>query len=383
MYWMPLEAAREWILRRDIAAWWDDLHLGLQQALAAHDTRRSTLCPLFNQFALLATWQGEQEAAARICQLQIDFWQRLAVHKDEPALLGAVLQPWINLARLARWRQQLDASQSLYFELAPQQRTQQGSLAQRHGVPYTLQQICEFDPAMRGLLDAVYWCEYGRLLLQTGQGAALGAHLQAGLNLRELGSLRLQLLELLILQQARQGKGTQALDILQRLRLPQADLSSRLVFTVWRIALQKDEDGAQALLAQFADANQFVCEGGNLNLLSGVVQVWRGLGWQAEEAATLQQLQRWSSALGDQMVSFEVTRRYQELGQVSAEEVSQRFADSRYRVIRQHLQLGPLPAEAGAQVQQMVQVLEALAQLDWAMAQDLLPAAPQLAELAA
>ncbi|MCC5691542.1 hypothetical protein, partial [Klebsiella pneumoniae] len=70
-------------------------------------------------------------------------------------------------------------------------------------------------------LDAVYWREYGHLLLTGGSRAEIEEHLTAGLR-TDNRFLRLALTEMLLLYQVDRGNAGHALSVLRRMAIPGA-----------------------------------------------------------------------------------------------------------------------------------------------------------------
>jgi hypothetical protein len=362
--WQPLIVPSDPLIRKPLAPWRARLVQGLGQALVqpALDVPRVVI--LLNQLALLEAYRGATGAALAVCDAQIRFWRNHAAQPGQSQHLGAVVQPWINMIRLERWRAHLDRSMALYRELAPAQRATCGSLQQRYGIALAFDALdrLEGGDGIARLLDVTFWREYGNVLFDAGRHAELQLHLQGGMR-QGNEFLRVTMLELLLVNQVNLGNHAGALSVLRRLPLRPA-MTHWLPFkTLEMVAVQRsggsgfaalvDSVVAGALATADADRDQR-----DLVLLVDVARVCAKLGLEAEELALLRAAQAMARAMDDEVLGIEVLRRLCARGQEDEGELRQRCAASDYALVRRQIGLAPSDPGTGPDV---VGALRALA----------------------
>lgn len=349
-------------LRRDAMAW-------LQRS-ARHDADAGQLAQCLNILSLLEVYRGRSAQAARLCQAQISLFRALAGRAGQPQPLVYAIQPWINLMRLQRWQNQADSSQALYRELGPRQRRQPGRFNRQNGIAPTLQQLCELghDFSYAGLIDQVYWREYPRLLLSSGEHGVLQQLLAEGLNGALAPGLRPGLIEILLAHQAALGKFGPALALLERMRVPDGGRYV-LHFAVLRMYLAAQAGAAPAArladdtAARFLAEDQLSRDAYGLHLLSNSIPVFRALGQHGHERALLRLACGLAEQVGDEVLQCEAMQRLSGLGELPRAALRERFGASEYSVVRRQLGLPvaePAPDDDSARLQRAAAHLAAL-----------------------
>jgi hypothetical protein len=349
-------------LRRDAIDW---LRRSAQQG---GDPDQLAQC--LNILSLLEVYRGRAAQAARLCEAQIGLFRALAARAGQPQPLVYAIQPWINLMRLQRWQNQGGSSQALYRELGPRQRREPGRFNQQYGIAPTLQQLCELGHAFSyaGLIDQVYWREYPRLLLGNGEHGVLQQLLQDGLNRPLAPGLRPGLIEILLAHQAALGKFSQALALLERMRVPDGG-HYHLHFGVLRmyLAAQAGAEPAARLADEMAAlllANGPLSQDAyGLHLLSNSIPVFRALGRREHEIALLRRAGALAGQVGDEVLRFDALQRLSALEQLPRAALLAQFGDSEYSVVRRQLGLPvaePVADDDSARLQRAAAHLAAL-----------------------
>lgn len=297
------------------------------------------LAPAFNQLGLIATFQGQAELAEHLCESQMLYWYRLSGEFARPDLLSHIIQPYINLARLARWQGRLEQASGLYRSLAPDASGQLNSTLQALGIAYSLDELANSDPTAQGLqslMNLVYWSEYGRLLLQTADEASVLDHVQQGLSANSSSHLRRCLLEVGLLTQCQHGR--KPMKLLGTLT-SKLDFSARLPFLMIHLQLaamhQLPEQG-QVFDQIWQLLNAETIDWRRSNLLAmydaiGKILLRLGYTEQAMQMATRQR--EWAQLIDDEMLAFAATARLVETGALAKDALSA-FDNSLYVQIR-------------------------------------------------
>lgn len=353
--------------RRSIAPWRATLVQGLRESLRQPALDTARMASALNQLALLEAYEGKTEAALAACDAQIRFWRASAQRAGQAHHMCFVVQPWINIVRLERWRQNVAASMALYCELGPDRRADAGSLQARYGIDATFLELDRLDRSggTARILDVVYWREYGNLLFAAGPDSELRRHLQAGMR-QPNDFLRVVMLEMLLAQQIDMGNHAGALAILRRLPLD-ASMMYWLPFKAMEMVLawrdgRRDAAalGATVVAAALAAARDERDERSLLQLVD-IARLFERLDRPAEELVLLQAARDLAEDVGDEVLSFDVLQRLALRGQDIACDLRVRFAASAYAVVRRKLGLGAAPAHAGPD---LGRALHALAELD-------------------
>lgn len=366
----PLLNSHDRLARIPLGQWRDALCTRLHQAVAGPEPDFEAIAGVLNQLALVDAYQGRGAAAERLCVLQVDFWKNASAAPGREALLGFVIQPWINLVRLERWETRMDNSSTLYREFAPARRTSQGRLQERFAIGLSLHQLIELsaDPDIQGVLDNVYWREYARLLLQTGRHEALQAHLQQGLKAETGGYVRLALLEILLLYQAKIGKHAHALDLLRTLRIDDAS-QYWLHFKAMEMYLhmtsgRSDGGGLAGAILDAARTRYSNPDAYSANLLLDVARVFALTNQPDAELGMLDSAIQLAHGIGDEVVQAEAACRRAELCDGGTEQLQQRFGGTRYALVRRRLGLAALPEAPDES--RVMEAVSHLSRLDYA-----------------
>lgn len=361
----PLINPSDRMVRRPIVPWRAALVMTLRDALGAPRPDLDSIAQALNQLSLLEAYQGNTAGALLICDAQIRFWQGIARMPGNANYLNQVIQPWINVLRLERWADKLNSSKSLYRELAPSNRHMPGTLQQRYGIALSLAELDLLEPQAGAgrLLDAVYWREYGHLLLTGGSRAEIEEHLTTGLR-TDNRFLRLALTEMLLLYQVDCGNAGHALSVLRRMAIPGA-ASHWLHFKTLEMYLAGvAEDDAFPELAQTvlsaAQSDAYVeFDVHGLTLLLDIARLSSGFGLCGHELALLRKAEQVADRVEDEVLRFDLSRRLSELVSESPCELRERFSDSCYGLVRTRLGL-PLKPAPGPDVVRAVQSLASL-----------------------
>lgn len=355
-FYEPLICTSDKLIRSPIPPWRASLIASLTVAIRERETNFAGIASALNKLALLEAYQGKHANALALCDGQIAFWRRVAGNKAgaetsaRKRCLAYAIQPLINIVRLERWKNTLDGPVSLYRELAPEQRAAQGLLQLRHGIELSLGDLCNIDHEAdyTELVNTVYWREYARLLLQSGCTEQLQSLLARGLSLPLSRFIRLVLMEILILHQARCGRYASAARLLAKIKITQAS-SYWLHFKALEMYLAvKSAAGNAALL--IGEVMQAIRTGVHaqhnaygLNLLFDITKVFRDLECDNEESELLELVERIAIDLNDEMIQFEAGDRLATLTGQSREALRQKFQHSSYALIRKRLGMAHTP----------------------------------------
>lgn len=253
--------------------------------------------------------------------------------------------------RLERWKNTVDGPVSLYRELAPEQRAAQGSLQLRHGIDLSLSDRCNinYDDDYTTLVNNVYWREYARLLLQSGCTEQLQSLLERGLSLPLSRFIRLTLMEILILHQARCGWYANAARLLAKMKITQAS-PYWLHFKVLEmyLAVKSAAGNAALLIGEVMQAIRTTVHSQHnaygLNFLFDITKVFRDLECDNEESELLELVERIAVDLNDEMIQFEAGDRLATLTVQSRDALRQKFQHSSYALIRKRVGMAHAPA---------------------------------------
>lgn len=366
----PLIIPSDRIIRAPITPWQQQLLRDLGTCLQPGRADIAQLAPQLNQLALTAAYESQNELAHQLCDAQIRFWQHWAHQHHDDTVLAFAVQPWINIIRLDRWQNRVETTGSLYQELAPQNRTLDHTLGQQYQIDFSLDALCQLAPEKinHRILDNIFWHEYGKQLLDSGQYSSLQAHLQTGLvHCKDLWG-RANLLELMLIYQHRIGNDAVALATLARMRW--ADHAPfRLPFQMLELYLKyqtgaADVDALSGMVADAIAGQTFRANGFGLYSLHALAEVFRLIDQPERELPLLVQAEQLAEQTDDEVLRFEIRTRRAELGDYSRSEAQQPFADSRYTVIRKKLQVPPIPANDAPLTQLISDVARQLASFD-------------------
>jgi hypothetical protein len=180
---IPLVSVPERPVYLPIHIWEDELIKSLFDQIALEENINiGTTSVILNNLALLSVLQGSSTIARQFCELHIQLCSKLYTLKQDISYLKCSIQPWINLARLARESCDIEDADSAYTLLSPNNR----------GVPVKFNQqsylsldeiiIKSGDNRLQYVLDNVYWLEFGRYLLRRKDFSAIKKHCISGLN---------------------------------------------------------------------------------------------------------------------------------------------------------------------------------------------------------
>jgi hypothetical protein len=370
-FYQPLIGGADKMLRRPIRPWRMSETKLLLRGIESREVDFSAVAVALNKLALLEAYEGQHANALALCDAQIAFWKNVADDRGDKRLLAYAIQPMINIVRLERWTATADGPVSLYGELSPDKRASCGPLQARHGLGLSFAQLCAVNDMLEydTLITNVYWREYSRFLLQSGRTAALRALLEQGLNLPLHPYVRIALLEVLLLQQARAGNYESASRLLARMKISSGS-AYRLPFKVLEmyLAAKTQAPTAPALVREVMQA---VCDGvqiqpnaHGLNLLFDITKVFRELAADAEEAELLGIAGRIAAELDDEVIQFDVLDRLKALNGSPHAAWQQAFGQSTYASIRKRLGLAhPAPDLVSTR---LMQATQRLVQLDYA-----------------
>lgn len=372
----PLINPSDRMVRRPLGPWRAALVRTLREALRPACPDLDSMAQALNQLSLLEAYQGNTAGALLICDAQIRFWQGIALMPGKAGYLNQVIQPWINVLRLERWTDKLDSSMSLYRELAPPRRHLPGTLQQRYGIALSLAELDQLTPQAGAgrLLDAVYWREYGHLLLASGSRAEIQDHLAAGLK-ADNRFLRLALTEMLMLYQIDCGNAGHALSVLRRMSVP-GTASHWLHFKTLEMYLagvvgdHAFSELAQTVLSAAQSEAHIEFDVHGLTLLLDIARLYAGFGLSGHELALLRKAEQVAVRVEDEVLRFDVSRRLFELVPESPCDLRERFSGSCYGLVRTRLGLLLKPAPGP----DVVRAVQSLASLDFEACQAVLDA---------
>lgn len=384
-FYEPLIGASDKLIRSPIPPWRASLIASLAAAIREREINFEGVAVALNRLTLLEAHQGKHANALALCDGQIAFWRGVAEDKTgagtgaRKRYLAYAIQPWINIVRLERWKNTVvDGPVSLYRELAPEQRAVHGSLQLRHGIELSLGELCDVnhDVDYAALVNNVYWRENARALLQSGCTEQLQSLLERGLSLPLSGFIRLALVEILILHQARCGSHARAARLLAKMEIAQAS-PYWLHFKVLEMYLAvKSAAGNAALLT--GEVVQAIRAGGHvqrnaygLNLLFDITKVFRDLECGNEERDLLELAERIAVDLNDEVIQFEAGDRLAALTVQPREALRQKFQHSSYALIRKRLGMAHAPASDRSS-ERLLQAVDRLARQDYAACIELL-----------
>lgn len=361
----PLIVPSDPLTRKPIVPWRARLAQALREELGKSALDAPRVVVVLNQLALLEAYRGNIEAALTVCDAQIRFWQAHATLPGQSRHLAAVVQPWINIVRLERWGGNVERSMALYRELGPSHRRSRVGLQQRYGIDLSFDELDRLDGSegLARTLDVTYWREYGNLLFDRGEQAALRLHLQDGMR-HDNEFLRVTSLELLLVDQVNRGHHAAAEAALQRMPLTPA-MTHWLPFkTLQMVVAVRNAHAGQAVLVQQVVDGALALAGGDcdergLILAIAVARVFERLGMRAEETALLQAARTPAQHMDDEVASFEILKRLCALGQEHADALYARFSTSSYAAVRNSLGLGPAHEDGGPDIPGALQALAA------------------------
>lgn len=361
-------------LRVALPLWRAAQMLRMQVALVQPGLDIRVLANSMHQMSLMAVFEGATETARQICHAQIYFWRNLAQASSNPSLLGYVIQPWINLARLERQQQTDGTARSLYQDFAPENRQQPSVLMQHFGIAQSLDELCKLHPEIdcTGVLENVYWREYGLFLLKTGEYSALQGLLERGLSCQKCPFVKMALFEMQALLHARMGQPEAGLQLVNS-AIGQADQPYHLHLKSLQLHLahQAGSEAAQTLgeelCALLLSKQPMLANPQNLYLLHGLTRNFMHQGMDQQAAALTPQVAAMAQQLKDETVQFDLAQRAVALGQMSQDQLKQKFKNSSYAYIRKHLGL-PLQS-TGLPV---LEAIQNLAELNYATCRSLL-----------
>ena len=344
----------ERLVRLPLGAWESSLAEVLRATLMQSPVQWDAVTGILNVLAVIAAYRGHNDAALGFCEAQIGLSKALSAEPGHAHRLAAVIQPWVNTIRLERWQKKVDSAIPLYRELAPQQRGMMGTLNARYGIGASLDALLRMDESgvYRIVLDNVYWIEYTRWLLATGQTLELQAQLQAGLNSKLSSYAHAGLLEVLLMYQVQIGAHGKARELLARLGRLHSD-RNRLPFAVLELYLGYScgegwEPALAAVCGLTRSARYIQHDKFGLSLLCDIALVLRNFGAPPDaELGLLEQAYPLALAIDDEVSLYDVSARLLELDRLPSGGLPDRFRRSGYALVRKGLGLAPLPAVSG------------------------------------
>lgn len=345
-----IRSLSERLVRVPLGAWERTLAGLLRTALTRSPIDWDALASIFNQLAVIQAYRGHNDRALAFCEAQIGLWKALADEAGHEHRQVLLIQPWVNIIRLERWQKKIDSAIELYQELAPQNRGRPGTVNARYGVDASLETLLQLPggDTLRQVLDNVYWVEYTRWLLATGQTAELQSLIKAGLGSGLNAYAHTVLLETLVIYQVQIGAFNAAGQLLARLR-PLYHDSHRLPFAVIELYLCYSRgSGHEAALAAVCELTQseryLQRDKFGLSLLCDIALALHTLGAPVDaEIGLLEQAWPLAVAIDEEVSLFDIHARLSELGRRPPGQWDERFRRSDYALVRKHLGLAPVP----------------------------------------
>lgn len=339
---LPLIFAPDRMICKPLGGWRQNLLEVWSQAMQdclQKQPQITDLAPVFNQLGLIATFQGQTELAAHVCQSQMLYWHHLSQERGRPDLLAYVIQPYINLARLARWQANVEQAAGLYRGLAPGSQHQVSPLLQKLGIAHTFEELAaaDSDPQkFRQVMSIVYWTEYGRLLLQTGDEASVLAHVQQGLSSETSTHIRRCLLETGLQVQCQHGR--KPMKLLQALT-SKLDFAARLPYLMIHLQLAAahqlpEQEQVFAQVWQLLNVETIDWRRSNLlAMFDGCGKILLRLGYQSEALQMASRQRELARLIEDEALEYAAMTRLVEAGALSADALG-KFDSSLYVQIR-------------------------------------------------
>ncbi|MDW5416186.1 hypothetical protein R6242_06320 [Iodobacter sp. CM08] len=364
-FYPPLLVSSDRLVRHPLNEWSSRLLSSFYKSIHNVDV----VLPIMNQLALIETCRGNYGGAFEICVAQINFLKNLSKKNKSTQYLPAIIQPWINIARMDRWQNKEINSTEIYKSMSPDNRFKFCELNSRYGIEFSLGELCNLgeNNSFVAVVNNVYWTEYARFLLRSNSHNLLQKHLQSGISSNYGAFIKISLIEVLILYQVKIDNFDSALKLLINI-FGNCSEKYLLHFKVLELFVSeksgRDYDKGVIdeimLYVSLVERDSY-----GLNLISEISRVFKIIGLKDVEIELLSISKEIAEEINDEIILFYVMERLVEIGLCNYELFVSKFEKSSYSVIRKKLKLGNLPLIEVNRSIRIVDAVNYLAVLDY------------------